>query len=672
MPDFNEIYNEFIRLKQDENKHQLNEPHPIYTISRGQLSILQLLGYYHKYKNSPGIDKRLDEEKINWLLQVEKGIKNSPQTLKILLGYDRATLDHLGIYELINHQFIYEVDPRMSVLWAQREAEELRKCDTKIPEINAQNLIGLRYIQKIIDYNANIQGSNEQHFIYNFLNDLESDPKKIESLRNSSNLKDYKIEEATKELLKLHDTKITYYVESTKRYVENINNDRNGYGAQKVVGNLTNYEIAGIKLLYLVNSDNPNSKEIVSKLSETQKDFLNEFVTNALGNMDLNKKLQDFMSNKQLMLELFQKDDIHKYGGGFAQSMYKLSAFTFKTRHHAKYKDIAKQFISNINNQTKKIFKSFRRKKITLAQFGILSDIDKVRNILPQDIYGKNAQLKSIFEKAEKIHPTMSSLSSSFANNLANSHSVIATINMGKHAELRGKKLSFMQKLRKWITKHDHTSLVYRKYDGGPLTQSHLNYKVQSDNFDYGQYLYSDMYKLKLKNLISPKNRIELEKRLGQDWEKLICEKYKRIERRLHDSAVTSFDRIKVPSATGFKLRGILSKFKFKTYLWRNDFEKIRADMFDNHTYSVLSGNVEHAEMLCSAFAARTIIATIMQLNKELGSPEEKKDRLIKVPFGINEHLHTLTPDRMIKQLKKYNAIEKIEHNSNLKHFIKI
>ncbi len=672
MPKFEEIYNEFVRLKLPENKHLLQEPHHIYGIMQGHLSMLQLLGYYHK--NFPNIDPRLDENTINWLLQEEKNIKNVPHTLNAILGIDRTTLRDLGIFDLVNHQFVYEVDPSISMFWQNREGVFLKQSTTLIPRINAQDIIGLRLIQKVIDNKSNVQGSNQLMFMHNLVSHLESDPKKLENLRkiNTSVLKHYGIVDSTKELLKIHDDRLTYYVDSTKTYVEEINRDRNGYGSQKVVGELTNYEIAGIKLLSLVSPDNPNSKEIVEKLSEEQKDFLNEFITKSLGNMVLNEKLRKFGKDRKLINELFQKDDLSRYGPGFAQSMSRLSTFTYKTRHHEKYDDIAKQFISNINIRIRGIFKSFRRKKITLAQFGILSEIDKVRTILPKDIYKKNEYLNSMFEKAEKVHPTISRFSSSFDNNLAKSHSMIATMNMSKYTELQGKKLTFMQKLRKWITKHDHTSLIYRKHEGGPLTQSHLNYKVQSDRFDYGQYLYSDIYKLKLSNLINSKGRIELEKKLGPNWEELVCEKYKRIERRLHDNAVTSFDRIKVPTASGFKLRGILSKFKFKTVLWKNDFENIRADMFDNHTYSVLSGNVEHAEMLCSDFAAKTIIATIMQLNKELGSPEAKKDRYIKVPFGKNEHLHTLTPDRMIKQLKKYNAIEKVEPDPEIKYYVKM
>ena len=67
-----------------------------------------------------------------------------------------------------------------------------------------------------------------------------------------------------------------------------------------------------------------------------------------------------------------------------------------------------------------------------------------------------------------------------------------------KQAIIKGKKFTFFDKLRRFVTKHDHTSILYRKNENTALTQSHLNRKVESEAFELSEYMYSNLFKINL------------------------------------------------------------------------------------------------------------------------------------------------------------------------------
>ncbi len=668
MPNFDELFEEFTRLQLPENENLRKERHPDYGIKRGRLIILQLLAYHDK--NSTNLDSRFDQKLIKFILQKEEMFKTDEKTLSKILQADSTQLKKSGVFDYVNRLFTYDVSPELSKKWLDKEQKHLNKFNSTIGGLSSEDIISMRYIKYILDNNLYIDGTDESDFINQYIFDLESDPKKLERLRktNPSLLKHFGIEYSANYIIEIHDNWISEFIRSTKQAVQLVTTNREE-AEREVVAGFTNYEITGIRLLSLVNPKNPNSEEVVKRLSKAEIDFLNEFIAKSMGDMGLNKKLRDISENSDALDDLIQQCDLQYYRGEFVQSMYELSTFTYKTRHHDRYNDIAKQFISNINSKMSGFFSSFRRKKITLAEFGVLSDIDKVSNILPASVYENNEDLLFLFGQAKLAHPTIEKFRSSFQDNLAKSHSMIATINMSKYAQLQGKKLTLMQRLRRWITKHDHTSIIYRKEDGAGLTQSHLNFNVEENKFSYGEFLYSDIYKIKITNLISSERKAELKQQLGSNWEEQICDMFKQIERDIHDNAVTKFDRIQVPTARGFRIRGIFSKFKYKS-VWTNDFEQIRKDM-TGITYKSLPGNTGNAEMLCSTFAANVVIASIMELNNQLGSPKNKKDRYVKVPFGKNEDLRTLTPDRLIKQLRKYDAVEKVVPDPDIEYHIK-
>jgi hypothetical protein len=116
---------------------------------------------------------------------------------------------------------------------------------------------------------------------------------------------------------------------------------------------------------------------------------------------------------------------------------------------------------------------------------------------------------------------------------------------------------------------------------------------------------------------------------------------------------------------------------KVQTKAWAEQIlaERERATGSKTIGESILS---EDKDIICSEFAAKMTILSLVELERRLIDEIREKDQnfvipkegLIKLPFNKDEDLSKVSPERLVKQLKKVNAIELVEKTGIAKNII--
>ncbi len=454
----------------------------------------------------------------------------------------------------------------------------------------------------------------------------------------------------------------------------------NKHANKKTKYGLTRSELTMMRLLRALDPSIDKDESLAKSLTLKQREYINQFVENSLGNMKLNKKLRKISNSSKWRKKIKKTEryDILKPIGN-------LEKFTFKTRRVKKYNSIARKFIKN--------YSGGKTLKLNLQDYALLSDINKLYNSLPlpKHIYKDNETLSVLFNRAAQAAPGMKKINNTFHKHLTND--IMFRLEDDKKSSIiKGVKMTFWQKLvRRFVTNRNHAAVVYREKDNSPFTESHMYYdEVRENQFNLGTFLYSDMYKLKLDALIDEKNQQKLEsfyKNLtnseqdGIDWKEYITDKYIKIQRRIHDqvgniaeydsskesqdntgitrleSNKDRFRRIDMPGTFSFLIyRGLFSKFRSKKSK-KTDFKQIRDRMLGNF-YSSKSNNKGTASMICSEFVAHSTIAALVELNEQLQRETGIDEDIIKMPISKNEDLQRLNPEQFVEVLQENNCLE--------------
>ena len=77
-------------------------------------------------------------------------------------------------------------------------------------------------------------------------------------------------------------------------------------------------------------------------------------------------------------------------------------------------------------------------------------------------------------------------------------------------------------------------------------------------------------------------------------------------------------------------------------------------------------------EMICSEFVARSIISSVMELNKQLQAELGTKEEIVKIPFDKKERIKRIHPQRLIELLQESGALEQVPPSKVLTQFVQI
>ncbi len=541
----------------------------------------------------------------------------------------------------------------------------------------------LKRLEKIMgsQYKKYALNENDQIFINDFKKELNKNLRLKKELRYESGqfLKDNDIHNITTELL----AEDRSYEESIISELDQVI-DSKKYGNQKSKYGLTKKELLSLQLMRALSADVDKQGSLADLINtnEKYKEYLNNFLIDSMGDMKLNKKLRAITKDGNLKDTIFEEEQYN-----ILKSATFLMKFTFKTRRAKNYNKIADKLLLNLkkagyqkqNLPIGAVLKKYPKKnKITLKEYGILSDIDGLSLPIPEKLYKDNIELKKIFGKAKQIKPVLSYMKANFQSKKFTGHGLIAMINDKKRNVVQGKTMSFFDKVRYCVSSKFHASLLYRKTPKGKLTETHLcDDGFEQNDYDFKTYMYSDLYRIDLTKLIGKKDRPKLIKAYGPNWEKKISEMYLAIQREIHDGALDNEKFNRVVLADVVK-RGVNSIFS-STKLRKTNFEQIRENMLGNF-YNTESGESGEVEMICSEFAARCIIAGLAELDRKLKTDlhdnHKKIDinqnkELIKMPIGRHEDIQHITPERLINILKRKKCLSKIFISEEISSVIK-
>ncbi len=664
-------------------------------ISNGVLNFLKVSNV--RLMN-PG-EKYFDEQDIDYFASFEEYIMNSDFNLDSIIQYGNEKLEEHGITEIVERLRL-----KREVLNLSDDLESFPDYGSQQSELglNMRDLHALQTANYISKY-------PDSHGLDSEFTDW------ADKIKTSPYYRDSAIGNV---LNKLSDKQLAdngldvmakKYQAEEKRYLNKIKINMDlilkspEIGEKESKYGLSKKELVSLRLLQYVSKESDPTGEKAKALPDSYKEFLAKFVEESLGNMKLNKKLSNILSPKPKSVSKWSKfknffgklfgsksltkkqmpkgtlsndyydqmADNEQYD--LSSTLSKLSSFTYKTRRAKQYDKIADKFLKN-----EALGEVQEQDKLRLKEFGILSDISKAYEFVPEAIYGNSDKLNSMVTKAKKIQPTLTKIRKNFSKNIAKKHSIIASVNMKKHAAIRGKGMTFMAKLRRFVTKADHTSMLYRKGESEALTESHLNLGLEQNEYSFGTYMYSDLYRINLAKLISKANKEILKEKLGDKWLEKVNNKFSVIERKIHDNAVARYTRITVPTAIGFQKRGIKSLF----YAIRNkmfsktNFKDIHKKMM-NDEYTYTDENPKNVTMLCSGFTAHATIASFIELNKVLKEDFKKDynidlaDEMVKVPISRRANLDVMTPEVLINQLKSFKCLETVEVSPEISKHIK-
>lgn len=389
-------------------------------------------------------------------------------------------------------------------------------------------------------------------------------------------------------------------------------------------GTVSRFDDMGIKLLR--NFMDPKTK---TELTDQDKNFLVEFLSKSIANKELNKFLTANMEH-------------------LTSSEKWLRTFTFKTRHFKLAQDAGNKYT--------------RKEHLTLPECGALYDLANIDLGIPKGLIlavkeDKESELYALSELQLASKAFIKEYTSQIGTELNELDSSVIIVDKTNKQKALGWLNNFWLRFISNFTNKVHTSLLSRAKDSKTIKETHFYYgSLHTAEYNLDTSLYRDFYKLDITKLITPETLAILERTLGPEYIQQLNAKYKEIELKVQNQAVMAKDKFKISTTSVIKsiLLGLLP-FGHKKFQ-ANDYKKI-ATMF-------LSNDGATQNVLCSEITANIMIASIVTLNQNIQADLKSKNctldkDIVRMPLGKHENLTTLTPDRLMSQLKKSGCLEK-------------
>jgi hypothetical protein len=388
---------------------------------------------------------------------------------------------------------------------------------------------------------------------------------------------------------------------------------------------------------------------------------LQQLLTSCIGNMTANKAIDELCSKTR-------EDKIDPATQRFIRNL------SYRTRH-----------LDRIAPQLDTIFSSFEslkngldQEKISLENYGILYDLSALYDDMkPYYAMGliESEELNKLFEYTEKSNKMMSYFEEKFNDQFKFPTGSVVVDDISKKDQLTGEKSSWLEAfyyflLTNIITRFGHASKGISDQSSTVINKiSHVDPNYEEKNFSLRNFLYSEIYHIKIEKLIDLPTQVLLEEHLGKDWLIQIEDKFGQIENELHCNAKDKYHSDKMVKFTSWVIFSVITAAIFgnKTKLTlHHSNEDIRDEVFLRGEWAD-KANKTHSNMLCSEFVGKTIIATIKELDDEIKKTLKEKglsvipDEIIKSPISRREKLESLTPERLIKAMNERGAIERVE-----------
>lgn len=408
-------------------------------------------------------------------------------------------------------------------------------------------------------------------------------------------------------------------------------------------------------------------------LHNQQIESIQRMLESLIGDMDTNKKLTPIAQ--------LSKDE----SGIGSVNAGTLKDLSYRTRH-----------LDKIEPDLDKIWADFQKvaagektlaedEKITLEQYGILHDLAALNKALEgYNKYGLikgNEKLEKLYERTQQAATIISHMDKTFNQDFKMPLGAVVLDNTQKKSAIYGKQLGFFEKIISFfVTKFGHASKgIAVEKDGVTENKiSHINPAYVEEKVNLRNYLYSDIYKVKIEHLIDEDTKALLKEKLGDDWLEQVEQKYAQIERQIHDKARSLHShidaeagKVRFAQIAAAPLQGGHKNFIIKDHTNTD----VRDEILGKSAWAQ-EGRSESTKMLCSEFIGKTVIAAVQELNdvvagqlREKGVEDIPKP-LIKSPISEKEKLQLLTPERLLSAMQERGAVEKVETPRSISEFV--
>ncbi|NQY43309.1 MAG: hypothetical protein HRT87_08205 [Legionellales bacterium] len=439
---------------------------------------------------------------------------------------------------------------------------------------------------------------------------------------------------------------------------------------------LTKKELLVLRLMNALDPKIDKDNKLVAAIGEEGQKFLNKFITDAIDNSQLKSKLRKISTNPQLLNEI---DANERYD--IVSSIVYLDRFLFKARRSNMYLDgVADKFLNSVDNNGLAKKTNNEDSKITLGEYGIISDIHGLRPPLPKNIYERDNKLRNLFAKEKQIRPILSKLNKQFQTQLTGGKSMIAIASNTKRDKIKGVEVKWWKKILRYFTKTRTRKILFSSKNNKSLAHSYISdfrHETQEKHtykkFGFGDFMYCVLYKLNVNALINKSFQDTINN--SKKWTpERIAQRYAEIEKRMHDEILSnpkvyrikfSEDNVKEnrykPSTIGDykKAHARITGDFYKNISYKDDSFDKRNLSWNEITYEMYSAN-----MTCSEFVARCTFAALVELDQEIKDDlniKDDKKNIIKIPISKNQNLDNMTAKKFLMILEKHNCVEKVE-----------
>lgn len=414
-----------------------------------------------------------------------------------------------------------------------------------------------------------------------------------------------------------------------------------------------------------------------TKLTAQERKDLADIFNKSIGNMSV---------NKQMIKLLEDPKNEEKYS---PELLSGLKAFTFRTRHS----DNAGQIVDRLENMMKALNKGediSESDKLSLEELGIIESLtrnDTVFLLIDQfhlkELDPRLARLSDAYERADKILEQVDSMMHTYSNLKPGD---LIFQNVDKVNRLRSRENTFEEIRETFLLDAPlhHAAVNFKKEGEDTLSHVMLNYEHETNNVF--QRIADTSYRLDSASLLTPNESIQTILQAmyaGKNYKDEIRTMYQTIQNGLHQQGERLFSGVENDEDRRVK-SGLSHLFSFLNKTTKEGggarYEQLRQEMME--------GNLQNRKMICSEFAAKTIVGGLLQQEIELknqmveylvstGMNEAQAKEMIlpqslfTLPFAANESLSRVSPVRLLEVLSKKGCISQVEPHPLLQHIVK-
>ena len=407
-------------------------------------------------------------------------------------------------------------------------------------------------------------------------------------------------------------------------------------------------------------------------LSSDELSGIQVLLVECIGNMEFNKTLDVFAHYSRL------ESGISSITVGLAQDI------SYRTRHLNKILpeiDIISERFERAKSGDDPLKSN---EKISLEQYGILYDLaylnKKLKSLAEHGLVSGNASLEMLYRQTQQAELIIKHVDDTFDTTFQTPVGSVVFDNTASKSKVYGKTLGLFERLIAFfVTKFGHASIAMSiETESSSINRlSHINPSHKNEKFSLRNFLHSDVYKIKLENLIDDSTQQMMKDKLGNDWLLQLEKKYTVIEQEIHDETRRRNPHIIADDSTKRSaeiatvwLQGGHMNFFSKNHSNRD----IRDSIFGRGKWA--AERQDSCKMLCSEFVGLTVIAAIQELNDLVKQELEAKGvehipkTLIKSPISQREKLHLLTPERLLTAMQERGVVERVTAPAELSRFV--